>query len=245
MKTNFFKFYKYPAWILIASLALIISSCSKDDEPSNQAPSQSSLVTPSNQEKDVDISEVELSWKASTDPDGDTVSYDVYLDTLLPPEEKIMGDVSEVNLKLQNDLKYSTTYYWNVVAKDQSGAESNSEIATFTTRDAMVEDLIVGKWFMKSAVVNGNQVIVSECLSQTYFEFTADQTLRFVLYQGSPCGIAEDELYNYQITNAGNLVLTLSTNSTVESNVEVISITETHLELVINEGTQYNLERDQ
>src|SRR5690606_39201101 len=157
-------------------------------------------------------------------------------------EEKIMGDVSEVNLKLQNDLKYSTTYYWNVVAKDQSGAESNSEIATFTTRDAMVEDLIVGKWFMKSAVVNGNQVIVSECLSQTYFEFTADQTLRFVLYQGSPCGIAEDELYNYQITNAGNLVLTLSTNSTVESNVEVISITETHLELVINEGTQYNLE---
>src|SRR5690606_29418664 len=203
MKT---KLIKTKHWTLLLILAITTIACSKDDGPGNLAPEKASLLTPTNQAKDIEINDIELRWKASTDPDGDAVSYDVYLDTLLPPEEKIMGDVSEVNLKLQNDLKYSTTYYWNVVAKDQSGAESNSEIATFTTRDAMVEDLIVGKWFMKSAVVNGNQVIVSECLSQTYFEFTADQTLRFVLYQGSPCGIAEDELYNYQITNAGNLV---------------------------------------
>ena len=245
MKTNFIRIKEISGWAFLLSLTITIAACSsEDDGPSNQAPDKALLLNPSNQAKDLEVGEVELKWKAATDPDDDAVSYDVYLDTILPPEEKIMGDVSEVNLKLQNDLKYSTTYYWSVVAKDESGAESNSDMATFTTRDPMIEDLIVGKWFMEGAVVDGNEIIASECLSQTYFEFMADQTLRFVQYSGSPCSLVEDQIYNYEIIDASTIVLTLSTNSTSTVILEVISITETHLELLLSGNTKYILGRE-
>lgn len=241
METNFFKFYKYPAWILIASLALIISSCSKDDEPSNQAPGQTSLVTPSNQEKDVDISEVELSWKASTDPDGDTVSYDIYLDTINPPVEKVMENAAQTSVKLSGDLEFERTYFWSVTAKDGSGAETSSDVGTFSTRALTTAELIVGKWILTLIEQNSTTSAVT-CQGKSYFEFAANGHLIIVYNTGSECDIFDRRDLTYSVTNQN----TIAVHSPGSEDIIIIvdSKTQTNLALELEPGVIYHFERE-
>src|SRR5690606_17590568 len=131
MKT---KLIKTKHWTLLLILAITTIACSKDDGPGNLAPEKASLLTPTNQAKDIEINDIELRWKASNDPNDDQVTNDIYLDTVNPPVTVLKSGVYDVTLGLQEELKYGTTYYWSVVAKDDSGAESDSEVAAFTTR---------------------------------------------------------------------------------------------------------------
>lgn len=73
-----------------------------------------------------------LSWEASTDPDNDVITYDVYVS-----KDKTFA---EVDVKLENlsetkalfsALDFDADYFLKVVAKDGFGAEVNSEVKTF------------------------------------------------------------------------------------------------------------------
>ena len=74
---------------------------------------------------------VSLSWRASADPDGDKVSYDLYFGISPNPPlvEKDLEDSSYTVI----DLKPNTMYYWKVMAKDQYGLTSESSTMSFRT----------------------------------------------------------------------------------------------------------------
>ena len=55
---------------------------------SNRAPSKPSLTSPSNAATSIALNTI-LTWSASSDPDGDAVTYDVFLGTNNPPTTKV------------------------------------------------------------------------------------------------------------------------------------------------------------
>jgi uncharacterized delta-60 repeat protein len=73
-----------------------------------------------------------LSWSGG-DPDAnDSVVYDIYFGT--DPNPPLVQSNLETTYFVSSALNYSTTYYWQIVARDQEGAESSSPVWSFTTR---------------------------------------------------------------------------------------------------------------
>ena len=73
-----------------------------------------------------------LTWESST-PVNDTLSFDVFV-----YESNIDSAVySSINsadtFLILNDLRYETTYFWQVVVKSATGGETNGELWTFST----------------------------------------------------------------------------------------------------------------
>jgi len=97
----------------------------------NNPPNPPSNPSPEDNATDVDV-EVDLIWECN-DPDGDNVTFDVYLDVVDPPEEKVSDDQSETAFD-PGTLEFVTTYYWQVVAKDEHGASTPGIVWQFTTR---------------------------------------------------------------------------------------------------------------
>ena len=97
----------------------------------NSAPSVS-LVSPANGTTDVGSS-VTLRWKG-TDPDGDSLTYDLYFGTDATPTLRESGLNSE-SFDVSG-LTGHTTYYWKVVVKDGKGKSSSSDVWNFVTGDS-------------------------------------------------------------------------------------------------------------
>jgi hypothetical protein len=72
-----------------------------------------------------------LDWEA-VDPDGDLLTFDVYLGTTDPPP-LVANDVVESSYAAPA-LVFSTQYYWRVVTRDSHDAEAPGPLWRFTTR---------------------------------------------------------------------------------------------------------------
>jgi len=96
----------------------------------NNPPDAVALSLPENEATNIAL-DTKLEWLAATDPDGDPVTYDVLLDTSNPPEAQVAFETSDVFFMPTTES--GTTYYWQVIAKDDIGAATESEIWTFTT----------------------------------------------------------------------------------------------------------------
>ena len=87
----------------------------------NNAPTAPSNPSPATGTSNVNVS-ASLTWTASTDPDSDPVTYDVYFGTATNPA------VAATNLAsaayTPGTMATNTQYYWYVVAKDNKGASS-------------------------------------------------------------------------------------------------------------------------
>ncbi len=92
------------------------------NQPTNMDPVNGSTNVPTN---------IVLTWSGE-DPDGDTLSYDVYFSTNFNP---ILVSTSQTEEYFIQELNYSTTYFWKVVSIDEHSATNDSEIFTFTTRE--------------------------------------------------------------------------------------------------------------
>lgn len=90
--------------------------------PSNPAPADNSTNHGS---------DVTLQWQCS-DPEGQTITYDVYLGASNPPA-LLSSNFAQTRFN-PVPREYSTTYWWRIVARDASGAETSGPIWTFTTR---------------------------------------------------------------------------------------------------------------
>ena len=87
--------------------------------------------TPSNHATDVDIN-ADLSWTGG-DPDGDTVTYDVYFEAGDPtPDELVSYHQTGVTYD-PGTMNANTKYYWQIVAIDNYGYTSTGPIWDFTT----------------------------------------------------------------------------------------------------------------
>ena len=72
----------------------------------------------------------DLSWEC-VDPDGDTLTYDIYFEDNSSPELVVSGQLGETYDP--GVLPINTTFYWIVAAHDQQGHIVDSEVWRFTT----------------------------------------------------------------------------------------------------------------
>jgi len=152
-------------WNLLLSLMvfalLIIGSCKKDDP--NVAPNAITLSAPSNLAEDIVLNTV-LSWQAVIDPDGDEVTYDVYLDT--DPNPEIVVSTDQKVISYSTTLAANTTYYWKIVAKDNKKGASESDVWSFTTEPIAWSDATHGTFTDKR---DGKVYNVIKIGDQTWF----------------------------------------------------------------------------
>ena len=133
---------------LFGLMGIALLSCSKSDDstppkidpdpdPVNQAPAAFDLLTAADGAEGVDVLPT-LTWETATDPDGDTVSYDVFLDGSADPTTLLSGAVGATTVTGTERLHFLTPYNWKVVAKDTEGATTASGVFGFTTRGLRV-----------------------------------------------------------------------------------------------------------
>jgi TolB protein len=113
------------------------------DNGTNSAPNAPSVPFPATAATGQPVN-IALAWSAS-DPDGDLLSYTVYLYKSGSSSQDIIAlGIIDTTINVQN-LDYSTTYYWQVVAKDSGGLISNSGTWTFTTKQFPDNPLVYSK----------------------------------------------------------------------------------------------------
>lgn len=96
----------------------------------NSPPEEPHSPTPSHEDTEISLAPT-LGWSC-TDPDGDDVSFDVYMQDSSPPNTKIADNQSATLLNV-GGLTGEVTYYWRVVAWDSNGAKTTGPIWEFTT----------------------------------------------------------------------------------------------------------------
>ena len=91
--------------------------------------------SPSNGERDVSLPP-RFAWEGSTDPDGDAsnIEYDIYLGLSRGSLERIASSLSSPSYSLTGmKLLGHTWYYWQIVSRDEKGAEAYSQLDSFRT----------------------------------------------------------------------------------------------------------------
>lgn len=108
------------------------------DTNPNQAPSIARVQFPTNAQTNVPRTPT-LAWLPSVDPDGDAVTYEIRLGTNNPPgvlEASFTPSAGASVTYTPNQLMANTTYYFQVIARDdytQSPQSSTSTLVVFTT----------------------------------------------------------------------------------------------------------------
>lgn len=128
-------------------LMLLFLACSKDDNnPSiNTPPEPFNLIGIPSSTQNVALQPT-LSWEAATDIDNDQVVYDVYVEdftsgsiSIVPgsppqnPTKIIAQGIIDTTITLDK-LPLSARMNWKVIARDNEGGATESEVFTFRTR---------------------------------------------------------------------------------------------------------------
>lgn len=115
----------------------ILIACGKDEkapEPPNRPPEEFSLITVTDKESGVNL-KPEFSWKPAVDPDGDKVTYTIYLEIdNESPKTKYTSGLEGTTYTPEEPLYLQRPYYWKVVADDGRGGQVSSPMFSFRTR---------------------------------------------------------------------------------------------------------------
>ncbi len=112
---------------------ILLSSCSDNSNSptENRPPATPQLVAPADGAVALPTA-VTLLWEKGTDPDGDSLSYALYVDRVNPPNRLLAAEFSSAEFVL-SALSQSTSYYWRVIAADEKSAASpSSPVFRFT-----------------------------------------------------------------------------------------------------------------
>jgi len=122
----------------------------------NDPPNPPSDPSPEDDATDVSIDTL-LGWTCS-DPDGDALVYDVYLEADDPTPDILVSDDQAGTSYDPDGLEYGTLYYWQIIAKDSHSATTEGPIWSFTTEEA-TPDLDCDGTLSWNNVVPGSTVI--------------------------------------------------------------------------------------
>ena len=113
-------------------LLILLMSCKKDEPTavSNSAPNPPSHPIPADSAIEQSVA-VNLAWTGS-DPDGDSLTYDVHLGTTITPPLLSLGQ-SGTSFN-PDTLVYDTTYYWRIVALDNHDHSTSGPTWSFRTK---------------------------------------------------------------------------------------------------------------
>ena len=100
----------------------------------NQPPNQPSGPTPANGAGSQSL-DVNLGWSGG-DPDGDSVTYDVYFEAGDNTPDVLRADDQPETTFDPGTLLAETTYYWQIIAKDEHGLTTDGPIWSFGTGSA-------------------------------------------------------------------------------------------------------------
>ena len=137
----------------------------KESDALNEPPTAAHSPTPSLAASEVPIS-VKLMWEAS-DPDGDDLTYDVYFFDSNQPQNNLVGEDVTSNSFLMDDLRYGTTYYWQVATKDGIADPVFSEVWDFTTEPFPDHPFVFSK------INNGVYEIYSGAVANEFYQLTS------------------------------------------------------------------------
>ncbi|MFB9056898.1 lipocalin family protein [Mariniflexile ostreae] len=218
MKTNLIQIKSI---VFIILLSLVITNCSSDDAVQNQNPNPFSLMEVGDGNAPISLLP-QLNWEAAVDPDGDTITYQVFLGTNNQPQTAIAANLGVNTLTLNEELTPETTYYWMVAAKDSNGNITESEVASFVTRNKNTSESLLGKWFYDS--IEGEEPL-TECLKKTYIFFTEYDLIKIKEYgyKNEDC-ISEESAATYRLIEDHRIEVSI--NGTT-STWEILSITNT------------------
>ncbi len=128
---------------------------------SNRAPTAATSPSPSHGATGVDPRGPTLGWSAATDPDGDSLSYQV--------RYWVVGDsppawisVSERSYSIPQTLRDSTVYDWQVRVTDSVGASTDGPEWRFTTKKilgSITLDVRNVDWSMAADVPGANGIV--------------------------------------------------------------------------------------
>ncbi len=104
------------------------------NEP-NDPPNPPNDPSPEDGITDVSVNTI-LGWNCS-DPDGDPLVYDVYLEADNPTPQLLVSDDQTGTTYDPGGLAYETTYYWQIIAKDNHSATTGGPIWNFTTEEEL------------------------------------------------------------------------------------------------------------
>jgi uncharacterized protein (TIGR02145 family) len=96
----------------------------------NHAPGKPVLQSPLNNSTLTNFNQ-QLQWAAVTDVDGDAITYDLYVDTLPDPAQRIQTGFTGASFQL-TELQQNKTYYWKIRARDSHGEATDSDVWQFT-----------------------------------------------------------------------------------------------------------------
>ena len=130
------KYINYMIYVLFT--ILIISNCHQTvpTEVGNLSPKMPVNIFPPDDTTCINI-ETTFRWQAEDPNTNDSLFFDLYLGEGDSNLILVSSDLAADSF-YKNDLKYATTYYWKIVAKDQDGDTTSSPLWLFKTRPEFI-----------------------------------------------------------------------------------------------------------
>jgi len=118
---------------------LVIVSCSRNDDSSNNGssnkpPDNFVLLEIRNNSLHVSLNP-RFYWGRAADPDGDSVRYSLLMEQGNgTPNIVLASGLQTTDFTVNTSLEFNTLYSWQVIASDENGGTTYSDIFSFTTR---------------------------------------------------------------------------------------------------------------
>jgi len=119
--------FNYDTWHSVSG-----SDCCFKTYYYNDPPNPPGNPYPSDGGINIDVN-ISLSWTCS-DPDFDTLTYDVYLEANDSSPDVLVSNNQTGTTYNPGMLNYLTNYYWQIIAKDKFGAKTSGPVWDFKTK---------------------------------------------------------------------------------------------------------------
>jgi len=152
--------------------------------PANNAPTTPTQIYPSNNELCIDNA-VNFQWNASTDPDGDTITYQIEVakNAQFSP---IAHAVSASSTNRTIALEKGVAYYWRIKATDSKNEPSNySSVNQFYTEGDGVSNYLPFAPVLVAPALNAVEQGATTTLQWTADDVDTGDTLTFDIYFGT------------------------------------------------------------